>query len=238
MKQTIDHKIKISESLKKYYLNHPKARKKHSERMANRIVSKNTRRKSSISHKEYYKNHPEAIEKIRDEQSGEKNPNFGKPSPNRGNTYIHTKRVKKHLSKVKKEYYRTHPKEKLDGIIRMHKANKFNNTVPEQKVVKYIKFLTNELVFVQVPFISYIIDIVIPHLNLAIEVNGCYHHGCLECFPNDKYITLEKALKKRYDDKIRNEIIEKAGLKVIVIWEHDIKSGYYKTILSNLLRCK
>lgn len=60
-------------------------------------------------------------------------------------------------------------------------------------------------------------DIFIPSMNLCIFADGCYWHGCHECFG---YNNKKKDHWYR-DFRIKNEL-ELEGYKVIRIWEHNI----------------
>ncbi len=52
--------------------------------------------------------------------------------------------------------------------------------------------------------------------NIAIEVDGCYWHGCVECgHANPK--------KTKKDKRVTSEL-QKQGLTVLRFWEHSIKS--------------
>ena len=66
---------------------------------------------------------------------------------------------------------------------------------------------------------SYQCDILIPSMNLIIETDGCYWHGCKIC--NKKFNNHQ--LKQIKKDKIRTKELRQKGFKVIRIWEHDIK---------------
>lgn len=65
-------------------------------------------------------------------------------------------------------------------------------------------------------------DIYLPDGKVCIFADGCYWHGCHECFgyPNPK-------LSQWYRDfRVKNDL-ELEGYKVIRIWEHDIrKKGF------------
>ena len=52
--------------------------------------------------------------------------------------------------------------------------------------------------------------------NIAIEVDGCYWHGCVDC----GYTKPEKTVK----DKRVTEALQSQGLIVLRFWEHSIKS--------------
>lgn len=60
----------------------------------------------------------------------------------------------------------------------------------------------------------YYIDFYLPEQNIALEANGCYWHGCEACgydYP-----------ERREQDAKRKVAIEKGGIKVAEIWEHEL----------------
>jgi len=63
------------------------------------------------------------------------------------------------------------------------------------------------------------IDIVIGK-NGAVELNGCYWHSCLKCFPS----LSKEARLKRFRDIHRYVFLGKRGYKLLVLWEHEILS--------------
>lgn len=72
---------------------------------------------------------------------------------------------------------------------------------------------------VQSRFERWFADLYVPSLNLIIEVNGCYYHSCVECgltSPNPDV----KAKDQRKLTWLRAH-----GHAVLVVWEHDFKTG-------------
>jgi len=63
-------------------------------------------------------------------------------------------------------------------------------------------------------------DIFIPDKKLIIEVDGCYWHGCNQCFEEISE-TIERQIC--LDIEINSEI-KKQGYELIRIWEHDINN--------------
>ena len=67
-------------------------------------------------------------------------------------------------------------------------------------------------------------DLVIPHLDLAIFVNGCFWHGCPHCYTAPKHnrvwwnkkISNNQRRDRRVTRKLRGQ-----GYSVIHLWEHD-----------------
>jgi len=65
-------------------------------------------------------------------------------------------------------------------------------------------------------------DFLVPAENLIIEVNGCWVHGCRECFGhNDGHGRHEM---KRYKDDVRERALRLAGYEVETIWEHELEA--------------
>lgn len=65
------------------------------------------------------------------------------------------------------------------------------------------------------------IDIVIRSLTgqkIAIELNGCYWHGCVKCYPYMKH----DMQMKRFRDIRRYQFLRRKNYKVVVLWECDI----------------
>ena len=69
------------------------------------------------------------------------------------------------------------------------------------------------------------------------EFNGCYWHGCKECFYNSMNVKNKtgKIFQQLYDNttKRQNELIN-FGYKVKSIWEHEWNELYDKNILINI----
>ncbi len=66
----------------------------------------------------------------------------------------------------------------------------------------------------------------------AIEIQGCFFHGCKQCYPhilNKKAIKLVDSIVRH--DKYRDKIYKKYGWKVIKIWEHEINDNSFKNKL-------
>lgn len=68
-------------------------------------------------------------------------------------------------------------------------------------------------------------DLLLPSKNLIVEVQGCYWHGCSACYG-------EKARVDRIvEDQTRCLLFAEQGYRVLLLWEHDIKSGLSVTII-------
>ena len=145
----------------------------------------------------------------------------------------HTKKTKDYLSKVAKKNYIEHPEYFINN------RTLFESTGPElvirDQLDKFeIEYLVNVHQIIGSP------DIVISTNNghpIIIFVDGCYWHGCLKCFPNDKisYKQFEHNIEKRHKDKVITKKLIKQGFIVIRIWEHDIENGNYRKIIKGVI---
>lgn len=70
-------------------------------------------------------------------------------------------------------------------------------------------------------------DLLIPVKKLAIEVDGCWWHGCKKCCPKIS----QAARAQRARDRWWEKKAKKVGWQVIRIWEHDIRTGKFETLL-------
>jgi len=151
------------------------------------------------------------------------------------NNWMCTERGRTLQSEKRKKWCEDHPYELLKQMKNAAKGIKPYDSKPERRVRKYASNLGYEL-FSQVEIVlgkhRYLLDILIPELKLVIEVNGCYHHACIDCHP---YLDTEYIIKKWKYDRIRKETLENVGLKVITIWEHDVDSGKFKQLLKEVI---
>lgn len=84
-------------------------------------------------------------------------------------------------------------------------------------------------------------DIVLPKYKTIIQVHGCFWHGHEGCryFVIPKTKTewwTEKIQKTKEKDLANQEILEKSGWKVIVLFECDLKPIKQEETLLNLLK--
>lgn len=76
-------------------------------------------------------------------------------------------------------------------------------------------------------------DIYFPKKKLAIFIDGCFWHKCPKCFKQPKSNKLYwcKKIEKNYlRDKSVNTQLKKEGIKVLRIWEHELKSNMLKQV--------
>lgn len=193
-------------------------------RIANigRPVSQERRNKQSKVMKEYYEEHPELREQISKAKK-----RYIKEHPDK------IEILNKKQSKYMKEYCKKHPEY-------MKNLRKINAAVSKSELI--MKTELDNLKIMYIPNAQEIIgtpDAVIPTKDehpVALFEDGCYNHGCLQCYPIDKITHnefLRHSERRHYDKKI-NKKLTKLGFIVIRIWEHDIKNGKYKNILKNL----
>lgn len=67
-------------------------------------------------------------------------------------------------------------------------------------------------------------DVVFPRLKIAVEVRGCFWHGCElhRSIPsNNREWWTEKITGNRKRDQETEEILRSSGWEVVVVWEHD-----------------
>jgi len=94
------------------------------------------------------------------------------------------------------------------------------DTSIEIKIQNFLKelnlfFLTHQYMEIEH---GYQCDILIPSMNLVIEVDGNYWHGNPKFFPNPN----EWQIKQIEKDKIRTQELIESGFKVLRFWECDI----------------
>lgn len=76
-------------------------------------------------------------------------------------------------------------------------------------------------------------DIVFTRLKIAVFIDGCFWHKCPKCFK--KPATRSKFWMDKINSNVKrdrevNEILKKAGWKVIRLWEHEINETPAKAV--------
>lgn len=71
------------------------------------------------------------------------------------------------------------------------------------------------------------VDFYLQNLNTVIEADGCYWHGCPIHHPS-------RAQTKRKRDITNTTLLERKGIRVIRLWEHDIKKMTSSDLLALL----
>lgn len=117
---------------------------------------------------------------------------------------------------------------------------KNKNTKPEILVRKYLfsngfRYRLNDNKLPGKP------DIVLPKYKTVIFVNGCFWHGHENC----KYYKLPATRTEWWEEKIKGNIkndinkqtaLKKAGYRVFVIWECEIKNSEFLNKIINEIR--
>lgn len=72
-------------------------------------------------------------------------------------------------------------------------------------------------------------DVLMPELNLAILLHGCFWHACKICYREPK--TNKAFWKKKIETNIKRDRktkknLKKLGFKVVVIWEHQLRKNF------------
>ena len=68
-------------------------------------------------------------------------------------------------------------------------------------------------------FGPYSIDEADPLAKIAVEIDGCYWHGCPIC----KLNSYKKLGERKQLDSNRTKELQEKGFRVIRLWEHEIK---------------
>jgi|GEM_PF-6480544 len=77
----------------------------------------------------------------------------------------------------------------------------------------------------------YSIDFARPEIKLAVEVQGCWHHCCPECFPEPRFPMQRLTLK---NDKAKRSYLTSRGWQIVYVWEHDIRKDPEEAIRNNV----
>lgn len=111
--------------------------------------------------------------------------------------------------------YISENKEKVD--ISISYARKFNSKISWLSLDFYIFLHTNNINWLELgfPYYYYELDIADTLNGIAIEIDGCYWHGCTQCgFRGRKNV--------QSSDKIKNSFLEKRGWIVLRLKEHEL----------------
>jgi DNA mismatch endonuclease (patch repair protein) len=113
-------------------------------------------------------------------------------------------------------------------LSRLNRIIPFKDSKPE-KIIQN-ELLSNGVVFEKHKTIFGQPDIfILP--NICIFIDGCYWHGCKQCFDSTNNIQIKKQLR----DKEVNKYLKENNYKVIRFWEHDILNNK-KEVVSKILR--
>lgn len=130
-----------------------------------------------------------------------------------------SKRAKKMIARMKKKA--RNPAGVKTNLKKNAAKMSVTMTWPEREFKKLLKEL-------KVPFEiqkiigNKIFDFYIPHLNLIIEVDGCYYHGNPE-----KFAVLNNMQKKNIrNDAFKDALAKGHGYSIERVWESDLKEKY------------
>lgn len=114
---------------------------------------------------------------------------------------------------------------------RAFRVIRYKDTAPEKSVQRFL--LKLGVKFEKHGRISgcyHQFDILIPSLKLAIEVDGCYWHGCRKCFTE---ISAGAKIQRKRDNTWMI-VARKLGWQAVRIWEHDVRVGKFSKLLEVL----
>ena len=108
----------------------------------------------------------------------------------------------------------------------------------EKSLLKYVKSIyKGEIIANSRKIISpYELDIYLPELKLAIEFNGDIFHANPKIYkdPNEKLYPYRKTNAEKWErDKLKNQLANELGIKLITVWENDYVNDQ-KTVLKNI----
>jgi len=127
--------------------------------------------------------------------------------------------------KTYEELYGEEDSKRYKEIIKERRSRQIfplKDTKIEVKIQKFLKELNIKFIphyFISDIRHSYQCDFFIPSMNLVLETDGCYWHGCETC---NKELNNKQRSQKAKDNKRNKELIGKE-YKVIRLYEHEIK---------------
>jgi len=77
-------------------------------------------------------------------------------------------------------------------------------------------------------------DFYFPEHQLAIFIDGCFWHGCPTCghVPKTRQAWWRNKLQNNHQRDVRKTaLLEGMGIKVVRLWEHDLKDTAYLTLV-------
>jgi DNA mismatch endonuclease, patch repair protein len=77
-------------------------------------------------------------------------------------------------------------------------------------------------------------DIVFTRQKVAVFVHGCFWHRCMTCrYPlprANRTFWLAKFRRNRQRDRQKRAVLERAGWRVVELWEHDVTAGLGRAV--------
>lgn len=128
-----------------------------------------------------------------------------------------------------------------DVVRRAMQAQRTRDTQPELALRRelYRRRLRYRLHRRLIPELRRTIDIVFIGPRVAVDVRGCFWHGCPRCktIPksNESWWS-QKIAKNRARDQETERILRAAGWRVIIVWEHDNSADAATLIESEVRR--
>lgn len=104
-------------------------------------------------------------------------------------------------------------------------------TSPERKIHAYLK--GDKIKHKMHPSLPGNPDILLVTSRTVVFLQGCFWHKCPKCYvepKSRKSYWLPKLEKNVERDKRAVQSLKRAGYKVLIIWEHEIKSNFKKII--------
>lgn len=128
----------------------------------------------------------------------------------------------------------------MENMLRAQKFSRYGkNTKPELALARILDELGvgyETQARVRADRLTYrVFDFIVPSRFLVIEADGCYWHGCGECYPDRSYSSRAESNSVR--DVIGCEALVDLGWRVARFWEHDImkRSSWVKGQLSSIM---
>ena len=75
----------------------------------------------------------------------------------------------------------------------------------------------------------------LPKGQLLVEINGCYFHGCMRCFPTQHK---KRAARARERDRRRYTFFHSRGYALLVLWGCDVNDNLVREVrkITNIVR--
>lgn len=140
--------------------------------------------------------------------------------------YTPSEESRQRISETLKQTYREHPEIRNIACEALKKARAVMRTnkspsIPERKVGGLLSVLGIEPQS-QYPFNGFALDFALPEQKLAILVDGCFWHCCPVHFP---MATTKSQQHTLIVDARREKALQKAGWRILHVWEHEIKDS-------------
>lgn len=114
-------------------------------------------------------------------------------------------------------------------VRRVMQANVGRETTPEQIVRRFLhrSGLRYRKDRRPIPQLRCAADVVFPNARVCIFIDGCFWHGCPRHFrapASNRAWWVEKIEANRARDKRNDQLLIKAGWRVVRLWEHDLSN--------------